>query len=541
MKLKKIRELLRCPKELPVETALCLTFFMIAVFHTATEHWDGETGVMLSAVNGDILMLFAPLFVLTFYLHRVNRWAYCLSYLLFIPLMALNLKPFLWSTAFGFTYALAAILLVIGIRKMSNRPFAAHLLHVVTQMFFGVLVAGLLNIAVVAISASFFYIFGIKEPTNYYEYLYQFIWIVVAPLACATFISRDEYAETDLPKVIRLILNAILSPAIIIYTVILYAYFIKIACTWDLPKGGVAYMVMGFVTVSLAGYLSQYLLPKRYFDWFYRHFTWIAIPPLIMFWIGSLYRIRLYSFTEGRFYLLVAGVLMTLFVLMLLWKKTRRFQLMALIFGAVIVLFTYIPGISAKSIGLRCQKARLEQIASKLHLTDPQTGKFVKILDTQRISSDSLLSAQYVEADDVVEYVRHEMGDSLFEQKYGKWEVELYEIRYTNDLSEKNNRLERTMPIDMGEYGILLNPENYRVLDNDTTVILRDESLRKVVLRERMKKAEKLDSPELYVYGNDSLLVVFSTVWVDSSRQICSVSDYNFQVFTKKTPMPEKK
>ena len=541
MKFKKIRELLRCPKELPVETALCLTFFMIAVFHTATEHWDEETGVMLSAVNGDILMLFVPLFVLTFYLHRVNRWAYCLSYLLLIPLMALNLKPFLWSTAFGFTYALAAILLVIGIRKMSNRPFAAHLLHVVTQMFFGVLVAGLLNIAVVAISASFFYIFGIKEPTNYYEYLYQFIWIVVAPLACATFISRDEYAETDLPKVIRLILNAILSPAIIIYTVILYAYFIKIACTWDLPKGGVAYMVMGFVTVSLAGYLSQYLLPKRYFDWFYRHFTWIAIPPLIMFWIGSLYRIRLYSFTEGRFYLLVAGVLMTLFVLMLLWKKTRRFQLMALIFGAVIVLFTYIPGISAKSIGLRCQKVRLEQIASKLHLTDPQTGKFVKILDTQRISSDSLLSAQYVEADDVVEYVRHEMGDSLFEQKYGKWEVELYEIRYTNDLSEKNNRLERTMPIDMGEYAILLNPENYRVLDNDTTVILRDESLRKVVLRERMKKAEKLDSPELYVYGNDSLLVVFSTVWADSSRQICSVSDYNFQVFTKKTPMPEKK
>ena len=541
MKFKKIRELLRCPKELPVETALCLTFFMIAVFHTATEHWDEETGVMLSAVNGDILMLFVPLFVLTFYLHRVNRWAYCLSYLLFIPLMALNLKPFLWSTAFGFTYALAAILLVIGIRKMSNRPFAAHLLHVVTQMFFGVLVAGLLNIAVVAISASFFYIFGIKEPTNYYEYLYQFIWIVVAPLACATFISRDEYAETDLPKVIRLILNAILSPAIIIYTVILYAYFIKIACTWDLPKGGVAYMVMGFVTVSLAGYLSQYLLPKRYFDWFYRHFTWIAIPPLIMFWIGSLYRIRLYSFTEGRFYLLVAGVLMTLFVLMLLWKKTRRFQLMALIFGAVIVLFTYIPGISAKSIGLRCQKVRLEQIASKLHLTDPQTGKFVKILDTQRISSDSLLSAQYVEADDVVEYVRHEMGDSLFEQKYGKWDVKLYEIRYTNDLSEKNNRLERTMPIDMGEYAVLLNSENYRVLDNDTTVILRDESLRKVVLRERMKKAEKLDSPELYVYGNDSLLVVFSTVWADSSRQICSVSDYNFQVFTKKTPMPEKK
>ena len=531
MKLTRIRELLRCPKELPVETALCVTFFIIAVWDTSLKRWDGDTGEWISPVNGDILWLFPPLFILTFYLHRVNRWAYYLSYFLFIPLMALDLKPFLWSTAFGFTYVLAAILLVIGIRRMDNRPFAAHLLHVVTQVFFGVLVAGLLNIAVVAISASFFYIFGIEEPTNYYEYLYQFIWIVVAPLACATFISRNEYAVDDLPKVLRLILNAILTPAVIIYTVILYAYFLKIAITWDLPKGGVAYMVMAFITASLAGLLTQYMLPKRYFDWFYKHFTWIAIPPLIMFWVGSLYRIRLYSFTEGRFYLLVAGVLMTLFVFMLLWKKTRKFQLMALILAAAIILFTFIPGISAKSIGLRCQTVRMEQMIKKLHLTDAKTGKFIKILDTRRIATDSLLSAQYVEAYDIADYLRREMGEDKFEKKYGKWDVNLYEIRYISDKSDDNNRLEREMPIPLGAYDALLNKGRYTVLNNDTSVILRDDSLKKVVLREPMKQAERLDSPQLYVYDNDSLMVVFSVVWTDSTHRVCRVSDYDYQVF----------
>lgn len=538
MKLNKIRDLLLCPKELPVETAMCLTFFFIAVVDTATSQWDQVNRETNSWVNGDILWLFVPLFVLTFYLHRVNRWAYALSYLLYIPLMAIDLKPFLWSTAFYFTYVLAAILLVVGIKRMDNRSFAAHMLHVVTQGFFGILVAGLFNLAVWVIVASFLYIFGIDMPDNLYDYIFEFVWFVVAPMACAFFITRDEYVEEGLPKVMRLILNGILTPAIIIYTIILYAYFIKIAITWNLPKGGVAYMVMAFVTMSLAGYLTQYILPKRHYDWFYKNFTWIAIPPLIMFWIGSIYRIRLYSFTEGRFYLLVAGLLMTLFVLMLAWKRTRLFQLMTLIFGGAIILFTYIPGISAKEVGLRCQTARLEQMIGKLHLADERTGKFIKILvpQAQIIAADSVQSAQYIEADDVVDYVRKAMGEKRFEEKYGKWELDTDILRY-HDRSSKDLEIpfERTMPIELGEFDLLLNPNRYRVIDNDTAVILYDEELKKVVIQERMKKVGKEESAQTYSYGNDSLLVVFFKVWTDSTYQVRRIgSAYDFNVFGKK-------
>ena len=114
-----------------------------------------------------------------------------------------------------------------------------------------------------------------------------------------------------------------------------------------------------------------------------------------MYWIGSIYRIRIYSFTESLFYLMVAGVLMTLFVLMLFWKRTRHYQLMALIFGAAIILFTYIPGISAKSIGLNCQKQRLQEVIRELKLTDATTGKLIDKIDMTRIKQDSLLCEKY--------------------------------------------------------------------------------------------------------------------------------------------------
>ena len=304
-KLKNIlRLLLRSPREFPVEAFMGLAFFAIAAWNTGYAQWDEALHQMVSGVNEDILMLFVPLLVLTFWLHKVNRWAYVVSGFLFLPLMALNLKPFLMTYGFGFTYVLAAILLLVGVKRMDNRSFAAHALHVVTQLFFGLVIAGIITAALYAIFGSFFYIFGIKEPDNFYIYLWEFVWFFIAPQVCCTLITQDEDEVNEPARVLQLILNFILSPAIIIYTVILYAYFIRIVLEWDLPKGGVAWLVMGFVTVAMAGRLMQYVLKQHYYDWFYRNFTWIAIPPLILYWVGSIYRIRLYSFTESRFYLI---------------------------------------------------------------------------------------------------------------------------------------------------------------------------------------------------------------------------------------------
>ena len=499
--------------EFPVEAAMGFAFFCISAWHTSHAKWDSLVGDNVSGVNVDILLLFVPLLVLTFWLHKVNRWAYIASGLLFLPLMSLNLKPFLETFGFPFTYVLAAILLLVSVRSMDNRSFAAHALHVVTQLFFGLVISGLLTGAIIAIVSSFLYIFGIDYPQHLYEYILAFIWFFIAPQVCCTLISQGEDEVSEPAKVLRLILNFILSPAVIIYTVILYVYFIKIAVVWDLPKGGVAWLVMAFVTVALAGRLMQYVLKEHYYDWFYRHFTWIAIPPLIMYWIGSIYRIRLYSFTESRFYLLVAGALMTLFVLMLLWRRTRWFQLMALIFGAAIILFTYIPGISAKDIGHRCQKARLQQYIKDLKLLDTKTGKFVKNLDLDEIRKDSLLSGQYKEVCSIIDYVRKDMGRDAFTEQYGEWS---WYDSYFNAPIELQHSCETLYryhnPLHLGEYTIMLPINDYTIIDRDGKVIVKKDN--KIVLiyplEERIGQNSKLlGCPDsLFLWSNDSLMLV---------------------------------
>ena len=544
-KLKTIwQQLLQSPRRFPVELALGVAFFIIAFCNSETREWSEKTAQMESAVNGDILWLFVPLMALTFWLHRVNRWAYFASFFLFLPLMMLDLKPFLWTYGFGFTYALAAILLIIGNRRMDNRSFAAHALHVVTQLFFGLLISGILYLAVLAITSSFFYIFGIDEPKHFDEHIAQFIFFVLAPQVCCTLVRQNEDEVTEPFKILRIILNFILSPAVIIYTVILYTYFIKIAFVWDLPKGGVAWMVMGFITVALIGRVAQSILSQRYYDWFYRYFTLIAIPPLIIYWIGSIYRIRLYNFTESRFYLMVAGVLMTLFVLMLFSKRTRRYQLMALIFGAAIILFTYIPGISAKSIGLRCQKQRLTELISELKLADEKTGKLNDDLDLRGIQQDSLMCERYKDVTSVIKYVRNEIGDKEFNEKYGKWEYSEYSFNYDNAKGKsivspyrRDNTYLRRKPVELGEYTIILPQKVYKFgFDTETITITVDE---KTVLEYPIEEAIRQDTmllhhPEqLLTYRNDSLMLVLEGIDIEDTV-VTNVSYYGLQLFRKR-------
>ncbi len=507
--------LLQSPRRFPVEAALGVVFFLMA---TCEVERVGE-GDMFD----DILWFFVPLVVLSFWLQRVNKWAYYASFFLFLPLMALDLKPFLWTYGFAFTYILAAILLVVGNRRMDNRSFSAHALHVVMQLFFGMLVMGILTLAVIAIIASFCYIFGIFSAEHIYEHVCQFIWFILAPQVCFTFIRQDEDEAREPAKVLRLILNYILSPAIVVYTVILYVYFITIALKWDLPKGGVAGMVMGFVTAALVGYMAQSTLRKRYFDWFYRHFTLIAIPPLIMYWIGSIYRICLYGFTESRFYLMVAGVLMTLFVLMLYWRRTRRFQLMAVILGAAIILFSYIPGISARSIGLRSQRQRMEKIIGELGLNDAKTGKLTSEIDMRTIRQDSLLCGKYREVSNVIRYVRDGIGHDEFDKQYGEWQYSEYDFFY-NRPQWNEHWFYRKKPVELGDYTTMLFSESeYPYVLKGGKITFSKKSAHPVleypvdsIIR---RDSTLLHHPErLFTYRNDSIMLVLEGICIKGSK-----------------------
>ena len=241
---------------------------------------------------------------------------------------------------------------------------------------------------------------------------------------------------------------------------------------------------------------------------------------------------------------MVAGVLMTLFVLMLFRERTRRYQLMVLIFGAAIILFTYIPGISAKSIGLACQKQRLTELISELKLTDAKTGKLNDDLDMRSIRQDSLKCERYKDVTSVISYVRSEIGDKEFEAKYGKWAHSEYSFGYDKANGKSivprnsgDNTYTRRKPVELGEYTIMLPPKAYEYNFNNQKVIITQD--KDTVLEYPIQKIIRQDTmllhhPEqLLTYRNDSLMLVLEGICIEDTV-VTDVRYYGLQLFKKK-------
>jgi len=301
----------------------------------------------------------------------------------------------------------------------------------------------------------------------------------------------------------------------------------------------VAWLITGFIAVTLIGRLMQYVLANHHYDWFYTRLPWIAIPPLVMYWIGSVYRISAYSFTESRFYLIVAGVLMTLFVVMLIWKRTRHFQMMALIAAGAIVVFTYIPGISAKSIGFRCQLERFNKMVSDMNLLDAKTGKLPTKIDLDAISADSLQCAQYRELSSVIKYVRDDMGYSAFEKQYGQWKYYYYDFNEgkAKGMGAESEWVSMTYPIDLGNYNILLKSREPAISFDQEDVIVEQndtELLRYPINAFLRQHPEAIKQPNrLCVYRNDSLLLVLGGIEV-TNGEVTHVNTGEYMLFRKR-------
>ncbi len=161
----------------------------------------------------------------------------------------------------------------------------------------------------------------------------MFLAFVVTPLLCCALVSKESTGKGD--AALRVIVDYILSPALVAYAVILLLYIVRILIRWELPDGGVAYMVLGFLSASLLCHLLRMQIPEnqRHFEWFYRPFPYIALAPLVLLWIGAVRRVGEYGITGPRFYLVVLAAVVSLFVLRLFRERPYGFRRLFLAAG----------------------------------------------------------------------------------------------------------------------------------------------------------------------------------------------------------------
>ena len=500
----------------PVEALLGVTYFILFLF---AERIDAA---LEGSDSLNLFLWFFPHCVLVFTLHRSSegrpavKALYYLSWFLWIPLLFFCTARHGSGMAIFVSYLLAAILLVVGRKRLDNGPFAREILRVVVRVGICFLIGGLLLAVVTAIISSVGFLFGLKLGEKWFEIPNVFIALNIIPLMCCSAAS-DERPVPRGERILQTVVDRILSPALIIYTLILYAYTVRILVRWELPDGGVAYMVSAFIAVALLCILFQPLIEKSHFTWFYKAFPALAVAPLALLWTGVFRRVSEYGLTESRVYLILFAALMTLFVAMLTTERGSRFQLMALILAAATALFTFIPGIRAKDFGIRSQQKRLEAVLPQV-LED---GRLPAEPDYAAIAADSTLLSSWKTAESTWRYLRDNMSVERFEEMYGRygsmsatqWLLDHPDDWEVPSWDPKIYRLGGQ--VDLSGYTVLVPSSEYHYHEDGETVIFysdstKQEELLRCEILQRLDKAVAGNEPLIYM--NDRYMAVFTSI-----------------------------
>jgi hypothetical protein len=197
--------------------------------------------------------------------------------------------------------------------------------------------------------------------------------------------TADEYSN-----ILRIFVQFVLIPLVLIYLVIMYAYFGKIVIEANLPKGFLTYFIHAMLVLGLYAYLLiypfQFVSNSKLIRLFTKFFFFVLIPVIAMQLVGIITRINQYGFTEERYLVLATALCVVSMIVYFVFLRKKN-----LIFIPVVIfVFTLISAIgpfSAKNVTIWSRKNRIEMIVTQLKMFDGKTMKpFKELSDKDTIN-----------------------------------------------------------------------------------------------------------------------------------------------------------
>ena len=392
---------------------------------------------------------FEPMLFIFVYLSRPYSW-YRFSWI--VPLLALAIigmtndsaefyltSPKFWGANF------IALLVLLGFPfEKNNQGFTyrnfTNLFHLGLATMVWLLVFGL----VAAILFTITTLFNVEFSNSFYDHFYTSLGIFTQPLFFLVFQQRQAKSEMTLNRIFEILVNFVLAPALMIFTVLLYAYVVQIIFEGVLPKGMLANITLPYLLGGLGVYALRSICAKARWETFFKFYPYLAIVPIVLLWLAIDRRISAYAWTEQRIYLVALATAITIAYAILTVPKIRQYRLISAVVILAIFAMTWV--VKPQEIAYQSQTARFEQLLKKLNLSD-DSGKirddvdFVERLENMPKSelkdwkeldsvSDYLLYS--IELDSSVEDAYQERRE-VFKKQYGEKSKELLKVDIYRD------------------------------------------------------------------------------------------------------------
>ena len=273
------------------------------------------------------------------------------------------------------------------------------IMNIVQTVFFGVVLFAGISAAIFAIVS----LFGL----DIYGEIYLEIWVsIVGAFGPIFFLGNLDKnpRKLTLPKPIPTFMNIltkyILTPLAVGYFLILYVYTFKVFITWEWPKNLLSWLVIGFSVVAVFTYFLWTPFWKTKIEKYRRLFWWGLLPQIAMLFIAIFWRIKTYSWTENRYFVVALGLWLLGITIYFLVNKKATFKSIFIALTGVI-LVSQIGPLSGYNVGKISQQSRLKNLLENSQIL--QNG----IVTTTKIKLDKKIRYKI---SDSIEYLSGHYG-----------------------------------------------------------------------------------------------------------------------------------
>lgn len=325
-----------------------------------------------------------------------------------------------------------------------NHEFYVY--RIIRSLFISTLLSIVVWLGVSLIIFSIFMLFGLRGMD---EYILKAMALSLGTLNLWMFLnnfpSEEEEDLWEEPQFGLKILNNILIPIELIFSLVLIAYFIKIIAQGVMPLRIVCYLalVYGILAFAIIFFSPERRKNSNGLIRFYLPCSSLVFLGLMYYTMG--HRIANFGLTENRYYVIVIGIYLTLFMIysILCNKKSNVISIAVL---ALFILVSTLGPINSYNMSLNSQAKRFDKILERNNIsTDLDISKLSRT-DKNNLASilnyfkhrDELGRLQENKKIDVAKLE----GEAFEENIYENFEIYHFSRLNSMDISTFNNMVE---------------------------------------------------------------------------------------------------
>ncbi|MVN90671.1 DUF4153 domain-containing protein [Mucilaginibacter aquatilis] len=368
-------------KRFPLEVLFALTGTVAAIVNIELNSIDydgqGLCWRLITGANlGLLLSLSATLYSESHGLSKGKLWLLRLLAVLLTCAITWSINPFeqktdilrflLLSFAFHLLVAFAAFTKGNTVQSFWQFNKTLFLRFLTSALYSAVLFIGLAA-AIGAINFLF--------NANFEWDTFATLWVLIVGLFSTTFFLAGVPASTEAlnedysyPKGLKIFTQYVLIPLATVYVIILLAYEGKILISWQLPKGLVSSLILGYAVFGILSNLLVYPIrnqdDNKWIKTFSKSFYLLLLPLIVLLFVATGTRVFTYGVTELRYFLVVLAFWLLFISIYFLISKKQNIKLIPISLCLLTLVSVYGP-LSAFNVAKMSQLRILKDIFIK--------------------------------------------------------------------------------------------------------------------------------------------------------------------------------